>query len=86
MSWVRVPPEAADFSLEKSSSGVIELCCVLEGISKFVYHVQVNIIQASKRASIFVPRFAIMLLLLGNRSGVLGSCFVKVHSIQRAYH
>ena len=27
MSWVRVPPEAADFSLKKSSSGVVELCC-----------------------------------------------------------
>ena len=27
MSWVRVPPEAADFSLKKkSSSGVVVLC------------------------------------------------------------
>ena len=39
MSWVRVPPEAADFSLKKSSSGVVELLFILEGVSKFVYHI-----------------------------------------------
>ena len=43
MSWVRVSPEAADFSRKKkSSSGVVELCCVslyIECVSKFVYHV-----------------------------------------------
>ena len=27
--WVRVPPEAADFSMKKSSSGVIVLCCII---------------------------------------------------------
>ena len=42
MSWVRVPPEAADFSPKKSSSGVVELCCVALYIGskfvKYVYH------------------------------------------------
>ena len=28
MSWVRVPPEAADFLRKMSSSGVVELCYV----------------------------------------------------------
>ena len=29
VSWVRIPPEPADFSLKiMSSSGVVELCCV----------------------------------------------------------
>ena len=39
VSWVQIPPEAAGFSLEKSSSGVIELSCCLESVPKFVYHV-----------------------------------------------
>ena len=41
VSWVRVPPEAADFSLKSlpqvSLSGVVLLLCILEGVSKFVY-------------------------------------------------
>ena len=34
--WVRVPPEAADFSLKKSSSGVLELCvlCIFGTVIK----------------------------------------------------
>ena len=43
MSWVRVPPEAADFSLKKSlpqvSLNCVVFLCILEGVSKFVYHV-----------------------------------------------
>ena len=43
MSWVQVPPEAADFSLEKSlpqvSLNCVVFLCILEGVSKFVYHV-----------------------------------------------
>ena len=41
VSWVRVPPEAADFSLEKSSQVLLNcvvLLCISEGVSKFVYH------------------------------------------------
>ena len=39
MSWVRVPPEAADFSQKKSLPQVSLNCVVLylEGVSKFVY-------------------------------------------------
>ena len=45
MSWVQVPPEAADFSQKKSLprvslNCVVFLCVYLEGVSKFVYHVQ----------------------------------------------
>ena len=45
MSWVRVPPEAADFSQKKSLpqvslNCVVFLCVCLEGVLKFVYHVQ----------------------------------------------
>ena len=43
VSWVRVSPEAADFSLVKSSSGIVELLCILEGVSKFVYHVYMHV-------------------------------------------
>ena len=43
MSWVQVPPEAADFSLEKSlprvSLNCVVFLCILEGVLKFVYHV-----------------------------------------------
>ena len=43
MSWVRVPPEAADFSLKKSlpqvSLNCVVFLCILECVSKFVYHV-----------------------------------------------
>ena len=45
--WVRVPPEAADFSQEKSlpqvSSNCVVLLCILEGASKFVYHVYIYV-------------------------------------------
>ena len=48
MSWVRVPPEAADFSLKKSlpqvSLNCVVFLCILEGVSKFVYHVYVHCI------------------------------------------
>ena len=45
VSWVRVPPEPADFSLKKSSLNcVVLLCtCILEGVLKFVYHVHAYI-------------------------------------------
>ena len=47
VSWVRVPPEAADFSLEKSlpqvSLNCVVFLCILEGVSKFVYHVHVGV-------------------------------------------
>ena len=38
MSWVRVPPEAADFSLEKSLSGVFVLCFFVgfEGVFQII--------------------------------------------------
>ena len=44
VSWVQVPPEAADFSLKKSLpqvslNCVVFLCVYLEGVLKFVYHV-----------------------------------------------
>ena len=44
VSWVRVPPEVADFSQKKSLpqvslNCVVFLCVYLEGVSKFVYHV-----------------------------------------------
>ena len=41
MSWVRVPPEAADFSQipQVSLNCVVFLCVCLEGVLKFVYHV-----------------------------------------------
>ena len=46
MSWVRVPPEAADFFSEKSlpqvSLNCVVFLCILEGVSKFVYHVHVT--------------------------------------------
>ena len=50
MSWVRVPPEAADFSQKKSLpqvslNCVVFLCVYLEGVSKFVYHVYTNTVQ-----------------------------------------
>ena len=37
MLWVRVPPEAADFSLKKPSSGVVELCCVYWKVSRSLF-------------------------------------------------
>ena len=47
MAWVRVPPEAADFSLEKSlpqvSLNCVVFLCILEGVSKVVYHVHMYI-------------------------------------------
>ena len=44
VSWVRVPPEAADFSQKKSLpqvslNCVVFLCVCLEGVLKFIYHV-----------------------------------------------
>ena len=40
----RVPSEAADFSLEKSlpqvSLNCVVLLCILESVSKFVYHIE----------------------------------------------
>ena len=55
MSWVRVPPEAADFSQKKkqktkqkksfpqvSLNCVVFLCVCLEGVLKFVYHVYIT--------------------------------------------
>ena len=48
MSWVRVPPEAADFSqksLPQVSLNCVVMLCILEGVSKFVYHTSVKIIK-----------------------------------------
>ena len=53
MSWVRVPPEAADFSLEKSlpqvSLNCVVFLCILEGVSKFVYHVYIHVYSCQIR-------------------------------------
>ena len=45
VSWVRVPPEAADFSLPRVSLNcVVFLCVYLEGVLKFVYHVYITVL------------------------------------------
>ena len=75
MSWVRVPPEAADFSQKKkilpqvSLNCVVFLCVCLEGVLKFVYHVYtlyVYILSSEYNMLIMLERHVVIFLFLNS--------------------